>query len=122
MFAMGCGVVLSLIGWASGGATFGAGYVQARNLVQQDAAPMPGFACLKALATLVCYLAGIPGGIFAPSLALGAAIGGELARWLHFAPVGAIVVLTMAAYFAGVVQAPLTALVIVGEMTGDRHQ
>ncbi len=33
-------------------------------------------------------------------------------------PGGAVVVLTMAAYFAGVAQAPLTALVIVNEMTG----
>ena len=35
-------------------------------------------------------------------------------------PGGAIVLLTMAAYFSGVVQAPLTALVIVSEMTRNR--
>lgn len=38
---------------------------------------------------------------------------------MSFVPGGAAVVLTMAAYFAGVVQAPLTALVIVSEMTGS---
>jgi H+/Cl- antiporter ClcA len=43
-----------------------------------------------------------------------------LSLYLPYAPVGAIVLLTMAAYFAGVVQAPLTALVIVSEMTGNR--
>ncbi|NNM61631.1 MAG: chloride channel protein, partial [Steroidobacteraceae bacterium] len=36
------------------------------------------------------------------------------------APAGAMVLMAMAAYFAGVVQAPLTALVIVTEMTGNR--
>jgi len=65
-------------------------------------------------------VAGIPGGIFAPSLAVGAALGSELGPWLPMTPYGAVVVLTMAAYFAGVVQAPLTALVIVTEMTGNR--
>jgi H+/Cl- antiporter ClcA len=43
-----------------------------------------------------------------------------LSLYLPYAPGGAIVLLTMAAYFAGVVQAPLTALVIVSEMTGNR--
>lgn len=49
-----------------------------------------------------------------------AGLGGELHRLVPIAPLGAIVVLSMAAYFAGVVQAPLTALVIVLEMTNDR--
>jgi H+/Cl- antiporter ClcA len=84
---------------------------------------MPGnwFALEKGLATLASYFAGIPAGIFAPSLAVGAGLGGTVSLYLPFAPVGAVVVLTMAAYFSGVVQAPLTALVIVGEMT-DSHQ
>jgi H+/Cl- antiporter ClcA len=72
------------------------------------------------LQELVSYVAGIPGGIFAPSLAVGAGLGGTLSLCLPYAPGGAIVLLTMAAYFAGVVQAPLTALVIVSEMTGNR--
>jgi H+/Cl- antiporter ClcA len=117
-FALACGVALALLGWLSGGTTFGTGYAQARGIIQGDALPPPGFALLKFLATVISYIAGIPGGIFAPSLAVGAALGGELSPWLHFAPAGAVVVLTMAAYFAGVVQAPLTALVIVTEMTG----
>lgn len=120
VFAFACGLGVALIGWASAGATFGTGYAEARALVQQEAAATPGFAILKALATLLSYVSGVPGGIFAPSLSVGAGIGGELGRWLHAAPGGAIVVLTMAAYFAGVVQAPLTALVIVTEMTDSR--
>ncbi len=66
------------------------------------------------------YVTGIPGGIFAPTLAVGAGLGGQLHEWLPLIPSGAIVVLSMAAYFSGVVQAPLTALVIVMEMTDDR--
>ena len=119
-FAFLCGLIVALIGWASSGATFGTGYDAARAIVQQEAVPSQSFAILKALATLASYVTGIPAGIFAPSLAVGAGIGGTLSLYLRYAPGGAIVLLTMAAYFAGVVQAPLTALVIVSEMTGNR--
>jgi H+/Cl- antiporter ClcA len=119
-FAFLCGLVVAFLGWASSGATFGTGYVEARALVQQEVAPNSWFALGKALATLASYATGIPAGIFAPSLAVGAGLGGTLSMYVDFAPGGAVVVLTMAAYFAGVVQAPLTALVIVSEMTGNR--
>ncbi|NJD30699.1 MAG: chloride channel protein [Gammaproteobacteria bacterium] len=120
LFAATCGVLLAAIGFLSDGTTFGTGYVEARGILQEGAYPAPAFALLKALATIVSYLTGIPGGIFAPSLAVGAGIGGELHAWFPIAPAGSVVVLSMAAYFAGVVQAPLTALVIVLEMTNDR--
>lgn len=119
-FAFACGLIVAALGWASSGATFGTGYAEARALVQQEAIPSNWFPLLKALATLASYVTGIPAGIFAPSLAVGAGLGGTLSNLLHLAPGGAIVVLTMAAYFAGVVQAPLTSLVIVSEMTGNR--
>jgi H+/Cl- antiporter ClcA len=119
-FAFVCGLLVALIGYASSGATFGTGYAEARAIVQQEVLPTYSFALLKALATLASYATGVPGGIFAPSLSVGAGLGGVLSLYLSFAPAGAIVLLTMAAYFAGVVQAPLTALVIVSEMTGNR--
>jgi H+/Cl- antiporter ClcA len=120
VFATGCGVLIAAIGWLSSGTTFGTGYSEAKLLLQNEAEPAVAFAPLKALATLVSYISGIPGGIFAPSLAVGAGIGSHIHTWWPLAPAGAMVVLSMAGYFAGVVQAPLTALVIVTEMTGNR--
>jgi H+/Cl- antiporter ClcA len=120
VFAAICGLLLALIGWASGGATFGTGYHEAHEILQNGANPAGWFFLLKGLATLVSYVTGIPGGIFAPTLAVGAGLGGQLHEWLPQIPSGAIVVLSMAAYFSGVVQAPLTTLVIVMEMTDDR--
>jgi len=120
LFAAGCGLLLAAIGWVSGGTTFGTGYAEAHAILQDGTAPPQGFFLLKALATLASYVTGIPAGIFAPSLAVGAGLGGQLHAWLPLAPAGAMVVLAMAAYFAGVVQAPLTALVIVTEMTDNR--
>jgi chloride channel protein, CIC family len=120
LFAAACGLTLAAIGWLSGGTTFGTGYDEARAILQNEAMPAAGFFIFKALATLVSYGSGVPGGIFAPSLAVGAGLGGQLHALLPLAPLGAMVVLSMAAYFAGVVQAPLTALVIVTEMTDNR--
>ena len=65
------------------------------------------------------YAAGIPGGIFSPSLAVGAGIGASLAPWLPQADAAAVVLLGMAAYPAGVTQAPLTSAVICMELTDD---
>ncbi len=119
-FAAACGVLIAALGWISAGTTYGTGYGEAKLLLQNEALPSMGFALFKALATLVSYVSGIPGGIFAPSLAVGAGIGAHLHAWWPVAPAGAMVILGMAAYFSGVVQAPLTALVIVTEMTGNR--
>ncbi len=78
------------------------------------------FGLLKFLATSLTAVSGIPGGIFAPSLAVGAGIGSNVAQFFHGTPVGPIIILGMVSYFSGVVQAPITAFVIVTEMT-DNH-
>ena len=71
----------------------------------------------------VCYAARTPGGLFAPMLVLGAQLGlvcGVLCR-LAFPHLGiepeAFAVVGMAAFFAGVVQAPVTGIVLATEMT-----
>ncbi len=119
VFAAGCGLVVAVCGWFSGETVFGTGYAQARALVQGDGAMPAGFGLLKLLATVASSISGIPGGIFAPSLAVGAGLGANAAWLLPAAPAQALVVLGMVAYFSGVVQAPITAFVIVAEMTND---
>jgi len=71
----------------------------------------------------VCYAARTPGGLFAPMLVLGAQLGlacGVLCR-LAFPDLGidpeAFAVVGMAAFFVGVVQAPVTGIVLATEMT-----
>ena len=88
-------------------------------MLEEHSALPPIYALLKLAATVVSYISGIPGGIFAPSLSIGAALGSVLAPLVPGAPAGAIIVLGMTAYFSGVVQAPITAFVIIIEMTAD---
>jgi H+/Cl- antiporter ClcA len=120
VFAALCGLLLALIGLASNGTTYGTGYAQARALVAGQSNLPAKFFALKLAATLVSYCSGIPGGIFAPSLAVGAGLGRAIAHLLPSAPPGAVVLLGMVAYFSGVVQAPITAAVIVMEMTDNQ--
>jgi H+/Cl- antiporter ClcA len=121
LFAALCGLALAVLGTLSGAQTFGTGYDQARALVEGRVHLPATFAVLKLLATVVSYISGIPGGIFAPSLAVGAGIGATLSQFIPSAPAGAVVLLGMVAYFSGVVQAPITATVIVMEMTDNQH-
>ena len=72
----------------------------------------------------VSYAAATPGGLFAPMLVLGAQLGlffGLLCQFiipgLHIQP-EAFAVVGMAAFFVGVVRAPLTGIALVIEMTG----
>jgi H+/Cl- antiporter ClcA len=121
VFAALCGLVIAAIGLASHGATYGTGYAQARMLVTGSTRLPASFFLLKFLATIASYLSGIPGGIFAPSLAVGASLGSWLSLLFAHTPARAIVLLGMAGYFSGVVQAPITAFVIVLEMTANQQ-
>ena len=118
-FAALCGLLVALIGLASGGTTYGTGYDEARRLLAGDGTMPQSFGLLKLLATLLSSVSGIPGGIFSPSLAVGVGLGADLAPLLPSVPHGAIILLGMVGYFAGVVQSPITAFVIVLEMTGN---
>ena len=119
-FAALCGLLLAIIGTVSGGQTYGTGYAQARDMVEGHSTLPAVYALLKLAATVVSYVSGIPGGIFAPSLSIGAALGSVLAPLVQGAPVGAMILLGMTAYFSGVVQAPITSAVIVMEMTANQ--
>jgi len=121
-FAGICGLLLALIGLASDDKTYGSGYEHARALVLGTEQAGLSFALLKLLATLISYVSGIPGGIFAPSLTIGAGLGSALSLFMPSIPGPALVLLGMVAYFSGVVQAPVTAAVIVLEMTGNNQQ
>jgi H+/Cl- antiporter ClcA len=115
--ALVMGSIVAVIGCA-GGLTWGTGYQPARLIITGVKAPV-WFGPAKFMTTLATSLSGLPGGIFAPSLAAGAGFGDLLSPLFPSAPVGCIVLLGMAGYFTGVVRAPLTAVVIISEATGS---
>ena len=77
---------------------------------------------LKFVATLFSYSSGGAGGLFAPSLFIGAMLGGSMG-WLEhrlfgYVEVGEFALVGMGAVFAGVIRAPITSVLIIFEMTG----
>ncbi|HUT97038.1 MAG TPA: chloride channel protein [Dehalococcoidales bacterium] len=78
---------------------------------------------LKITATSLTLGSGGSGGIFAPSLFIGAMLGGALGSVAHLlfpayiAPSGAYALVGMAAVFAGATRAPFTAIIMLFEMT-----
>lgn len=116
-FAAFCGLLVAIIGTISGGLTYGTGYGEAKHLLAQDAVLPWHYGIDKFLATLVSFSSGIPGGLFAPSLAIGAGLGQNLHALIEtsYQP-GMTNVLCMAGFLAAVTQAPITAFVIVMEM------
>ncbi|HEX9448115.1 MAG TPA: chloride channel protein, partial [Dongiaceae bacterium] len=112
-----CGLVVALAGWLTTGYANGTGYEQTRLALETGQAMPIWYGPLKLLATLASSVSGLPGGLFSPSLSVGAGLGAALGDLFPAADLGTIMLLATAAYFAAVVQSPLTAFVIVTEMT-----
>ena len=126
--------------WISNGAALGTGYDQARALILQESPQYlatlpaeevarmvavrenigPWYALQRATVTMMVLLTGIPGGLFDPSFSVGAGLGHLTAPWLAAtgATAQAIILLWVVSYFSGVVQSPMTAFIILIEMTG----
>lgn len=117
-----CGVGCSLIGLLTKGATAGSGYEPTEAVLMAASTDNANilFPIYKLITTTLSYLSGMAGGIFSPSLSIGAGVGISLAKIFHFVNYRTCALMGMVAFFSGVVQAPLTAVIIVMEMT-DRH-
>jgi chloride channel protein, CIC family len=80
---------------------------------------------LKLVATTSCYASGNAGGIFGPSLFIGAMLGGALGQVVHAAfpdhtgNAGAYALVGMGAAFAGIVRTPMTSVIMIFEVTRD---
>lgn len=138
--ALAAGTACAGLAWVSDGASSGTGYLQARALILQgspdylatlcaeDVAAMESareavgawYPLQRAAASMLVLATGIPGGLFDPSFSVGAGLGHVTAPWLEVtgATVQGIILLWVVAYFSGVVQSPMTAFIILLEMTG----
>jgi H+/Cl- antiporter ClcA len=119
-FAACGGLAIAVIGLVSGGATFGSGSESVKQMLAGHDELTPLYTLLKFIATWVTAWCGVPGGIFAPSLSIGAGIGDGVAQLAGPSLGPALIAMGMAGFLAAVTQAPLTAFIIVMEMV-DGH-
>jgi CIC family chloride channel protein len=108
---------------------FGVGYATITQALFGELALQMALVLLgaKILATIITLGSGGSGGIFAPSLFMGAMLGQAFGVVVHAlfpdvtAPSGAYALVGMAAFFTGTAHAPITSILILFEMTGDYH-
>ena len=120
------GLVVGVMGWFVP-AVMGVGYQYVGDVLNDSLTLklMLTLLALKLVATAVSYASGNAGGIFGPSLFLGAMLGGAVGSvGQHFFPnyvasPGAYALVGMGAAFAGIVRAPMTSVVMIFEITRD---
>jgi chloride channel protein, CIC family len=121
------GVVIGLIAVAGAPQVMGAGYEYIDQAMHgqftwQFLAILAG---LKIVATLVSFVSGTPGGMFAPTLFIGAMLGaavGGAEHWLlpHLSvSPGTYALVGMGVLFAGFLRAPMTSVFMVLEVSGN---
>ncbi|MFO0604809.1 MAG: chloride channel protein [Polyangiales bacterium] len=123
--ATGALAVLALAALDTTGVTAGGYATLQRALAGQLALRALAALCaLKVAATVASYSSGGAGGVFAPSLFIGAMLGGavghlDVALFAHGPrSLGSFALVGMGAVFAGVIRAPITSVLIIFEMTG----
>lgn len=115
-FAGGCGLAVALIGVVSQGDTFGSGYQTTRALLEGQNQTSDLYVLLRMTATWLSAWSGVPGGVFAPALAIGAGLGNHIAQWMGHPGATTLIALGMAGFLAAVTRAPITSFIIVMEM------
>jgi CIC family chloride channel protein len=120
------GVTVGLMGWFVP-QVLGVGYTYVGSALNGTMALklMLLLVVLKLIGVTVSYASGNAGGIFGPSLFLGAMLGGAIGTVAHgllpgyTATPGAYALVGMGALFAGIVRAPMTSVLMIFEMTRD---
>lgn len=120
------GFAVGLMGWLMP-QVLGVGYDFVEQVLSGNLAfkVVAALAILKTLATTTSYSSGNAGGIFGPSLFIGAMIGGSVGALAqgafpgYTANPGAYALVGMGAAFAGIVRTPLTSVIMIFEMTRD---
>lgn len=108
---------MATIGVLTDGRNFGSGYMATRALVESGQTAVTSWDFLtRMLSTWLSLLSGIPGGVFAPALAMGASLGQHIAMLFEYVDAKALIAIGMAAFLAAVTHAPITAAIVVMEM------
>jgi H+/Cl- antiporter ClcA len=117
-----CALAVAVIGIVSGQATAGAGYAPTRALLEGHGQLPALYSLLKFCATWLSAWTGLPAGVFAPSLAIGAGIGNDVALLAGITGEAAIPLIAfgMVGFLSASTQGPLTAFIIVMEMVAGQ--
>lgn len=121
LFALGAGLAFAILIFTLGPAGLGPGRETiVKLLFSQQPAGDWTWAVSRFFANIFSFVSGCAGGIFAPALATGAAMGSAISSLFANIDVQVVIVLGMVAFLTGITHTPFTSFVLVLEMT-DRH-
>jgi len=121
------GLLVGLIGFLGFPQVMGAGYDSMDQAMHSQYAwkMLAILAVLKIVATTVSFVSGTPGGMFAPTLFIGAMLGGAVGDRMHYffphlsGSTGTYVLVGMGVLFAGFLRVPMTSVFMVLEVSGN---
>jgi H+/Cl- antiporter ClcA len=117
-----CGLCLSGTIYLLGPSTVGAGKTLMTELLQNPTAPAtPMVASSRILGNFFTYIGGVIGGVFAPALASGAALGQWLSQLMGFESIKLMILVGMVAFLTGLTRTPFTSFVLVLEMSNSHE-
>ncbi len=118
--ALFLGVVIAVFNYLSAGQISGSGREEVLQILNNETLGLD-FVAMKYFTTLASFVSTIPGGVFMPSISIGAGIGSEASVFYTQIDTEVIVMMAMIAYLSAVIRAPLTATFVILEMTVSLH-
>ncbi|KAA0445374.1 MAG: chloride channel protein, partial [Candidatus Thioglobus sp.] len=116
VIALVLGLIVAIFNYLSDGVIAGSGHSEVLQMLSGEALGVD-FVVMKFFAVLTSFASTIPGGVFMPSISIGAGIGAQMAAFFTQIDAQTMIILAMIGYLSAVIRAPLTSAFVVLEMT-----
>ncbi len=111
------GIIVAIVGILSHGLSFGNGYSESRMALSNQIDLPASYVFYKMISAIFTTNAGVPGGYFATSLAIGNGIGSLIYQFVALGNIQQYYLLGMVSFLAALTRAPTTAIVMVVQIS-----
>ncbi|WP_369178543.1 chloride channel protein [Candidatus Thiodubiliella endoseptemdiera] len=120
VMALGVGMIVAFFNYLSKGQIAGSGHTEVLQVLNSQSLGLD-FVVMKFFAVLTSFVSTLPGGVFMPSISIGAGIGAEASHFYTQIDTQVIMLIAMIGYLSAVIRAPLTSAFVILEMTMSLH-
>ncbi len=120
IMALSVGMIVAFFNYLSKGQIAGSGHTEVLQVLNSQSLGLD-FVVMKFFAVLTSFVSTLPGGVFMPSISIGAGIGAEASHFYTQIDTQVIMLIAMIGYLSAVIRAPLTSAFVILEMTMSLH-